>query len=98
MSPESPFATSGTGSQSRPVLRPFFLFGALALAILIGWMFWPSGAENNAHDLSRADGKSRFYATSYSKIELPPNLSLRLKLDWMWRDYSRRHRKPNPAA
>jgi hypothetical protein len=61
-------------------------------------IFWPSGPENSPYDLSRADGKSRFYATKYSKVEMSPNLSLSQKLYWTWRDYWRRHRKPNPAA
>ena len=71
---------------------------ALGLAALYAWLLWPSNTGISAFDLSREDGKSRFEATSYSKLEAPPHLPPYQQLLWAWRQYLWRHRKRNPAA
>ena len=70
----------------------------LAVAALILWVAWPRQPGIDPHDLSRADGRPRFWATTYSKRELPPNLTWRQRLGWVWMEYQRRHGKPNPTA
>jgi hypothetical protein len=98
MSIEAPLPALEGGSKTRPALRPFVLVIALVLAAYIGWLFWPSNPEDNPFDLSRADGGSRFCATTYPKEEAPANLSLRQRLLWTWAQYQRRHGKRNPTA
>jgi hypothetical protein len=66
----------------------------LCAAVFFGFVLWPSTPETEAHDLSRADGRSRFYASSYSKRQMPPNLTLRQRLFWLWLEYNRRRGKP----
>lgn len=98
MSTEAPLPARESGAKRRPALRPFFLAAVLSIAVVIGWAFWPSNPENSPFDLSRADGKSRFCATTYSKMETPSNLTLRQQLYWVWMQYRQRHGKRNPAA
>jgi hypothetical protein len=68
------------------------------MAALIGWMLWPSGPEISPYDLSSADGRPRFYTTTYSKMQIPPNLPLRQRLFWTWMQYKQRFGKRNPAV
>jgi len=98
MSIEAPLPNREIGSKTRPVLRPFVLVIAFGFAAYVGWLFWPSDPVNSPHDLSRADERSRFYATAYPKMEAPLNLSLRGRLLWTWQQYQRRQATPNPAA
>lgn len=69
-----------------------------SLAVLFGWLFWPSAPEIGAHELSRADGKPRFDVTKYPRVERPANLSLPQRIAWEWAQYKWRHRKRNPAT
>ncbi len=83
---------------TRTLFRPWFLAIALLLAALFGWLAWPADKGISAYELSRADGKSRFYATAYPKIEPPPNLTMRGRLFWKWYQLQRRYRKRTPTA
>src|SRR5262245_10838475 len=87
-------------AKKQVVVRPWFVAIIMVLAAFTGWLFWPreSESEISAIDLSRADGKPRFYATTYSKIVPATNITLRNRLFFMWMDYKRRHGKHNPAA
>ena len=99
MSTEAQLPAETTGSvKKRPALRLWILATVMGIAAFFGWLLWPSDTEISPFDLSRADGKPRFYATTYSKIQLPAKLPLRQRLLWMWTEYQRRHRKRNPAA
>jgi hypothetical protein len=102
MSPESPLPVQESVSKPQPALRPFVLVIALILAAYIGWLFWPSNPEDNAFDLSRADGRSRFYTTTYPRMGMSPTLSLSQRLlctlVQTWMQYQRRHGKRNPSA
>jgi len=99
MSTEAPLPAGKGGSpKKRPALRLWVLATALGVAAVYGWLLWPSDPEISPHDLSRADGRSRFYATSYSKLEMPRKLPLPERLLWTWTQYLRRHAKRNPAA
>src|ERR1017187_9678760 len=91
MSADAPPSGEASRSRKRPALRPLFIAAVLCIAAFVGLLFWPSNPESSPHDLSRADGRSRFYATTYPKIEAPPNLSLPERLSWEWRQYQRRH-------
>jgi hypothetical protein len=86
------------GSKKRPAVRLWIVAAALFMAALILWLAWPSNLQSDPYDLSRADGRSRFWATTYSKAEPQANLSARQRLIWKWMQYKRRHAKPNPAA
>src|SRR5664279_4463640 len=98
MSTEPCLPTPESGSRKRVALRPWFVAIVLGIAAFYGWLFWPGQPGTSPLELSRADGKTRFYATTYSKTEVPLNLSLRERLFWAWREYQRRHGKRNPAA
>ena len=98
MSIETPLPVMESKSKTRPVLRPFLLIPALILAAYIGWMFWSSNPQDDPYDLSHADGRSRFYTTTYPKLAAPPNFSLRQRLVWILKQYQWRFAKPNPAA
>ena len=94
--------TPESGSKKPSAVRPWFLTAVLGIAALIGWLAWPSEPDIGPFELSRADGRSRFYATTYSKMEMPRNLPLSQRLWWAWakykQEYRRRYSKPNPAA
>ncbi len=81
----------------RPRVRRIVLIPILALAVLIGWAYWPAAPEISPYELSSADGKSRFYVTKPPARTMPPNLSLGQQLLWKWDDFRKRHQKPNPA-
>jgi hypothetical protein len=99
MSMEAPLpAGEGGPIKKQPALRLWFLAAVLGLAALYAWLLWPSNTGISAFDLSREDGKSRFEATSFSKLEAPPHLPPYQQLLWAWRQYLWRHRKRNPAA
>ena len=99
MSREAQLPAEKTGSaRKRPALRLWFLATVLGIAAFFGWLLWPSDSEISPFDLSRADGKPRFYATTYSKMEMPRRLPLPQRLLWTWTEFQRRHRKRNPAA
>jgi len=94
MSIEAAKSVLESGPKKRPALRPLFVVGTICAAVFFGWVLWPSTQEEEAHDLSRADGRSRFCVTSYSKRQMPPNLTLRQRLFWLWMEYNRRRGKP----
>ena len=99
MSTEAQLPAETTGSvKKRPALRLWILATVMGIAAFFGWLLWPSDTEISPFDLSRADGKPRFYATTYSKMEMPRRLPLPQRLLWTWTEYQRRHRKRNPAA
>ncbi len=93
----APPATEG-GSKKRPAVRVWLVAIVLCWAVLFAWFAWPADPETSPSDLSRADGKSRFYATSYPKMGRPANLPLRQRLFWEWMRYQQSHRKRNPSA
>ncbi len=78
--------------------RPWFLAAALGAAALFAWGTRPDNPGIGAYDLSREDGKSRFYATTYAKLQKPPNLTLAQQVVWTWMQFQRRYRRRNPAA
>jgi hypothetical protein len=84
--------------KKRPAVRPWFFAIILGMAAFIAWLAWPAEPRIDAFELSRADGKSRFYATTYSTMQTPAKLSLRQRLVWWWMQYQRRHAKRNPAG
>ena len=82
-------------SPTRPALRPLFLTIILGFAGYAAWLLWPADPENrDPFALSRADGKSRFFVTTYSLREMPTNLSIGQRVIWLWMDYRRRHGRP----
>ena len=95
-STEAPLFAQESGSKKRPALRLWFLATVLGIAAFFGWLLWPSDTEISPYDLSRADGKSRLYATTYSKMEMPRRLPLPQRLLWTWTEYQRRHAKAEP--
>ena len=86
------------GAIGRAKTRPWFLAVVLGVAALIGWGAWPSDQGIAPFELSRLDGKPRFFITTYSKGEGPSNLTLSQRLDVALWEYKRRYGKPNPAA
>jgi hypothetical protein len=98
MSTEPFLPASARDPKKQAVVRPWFLTTVLGLAVLVGWLAWPSDSELNPYELSREDGRSRFYATTYAEPQVPPNLTLPQLLSWKWIRYKQRHGKPNPAA
>jgi hypothetical protein len=98
MSVQAPLPAPESGSKKRAAVRPWFVAAVLCLAALVAWLAWPSDPERNPYDLSRADGKSRFYATTYPRTQRPANLTLLQRLTWEWVQYRQRHGKRNPAA
>jgi len=98
MSTEPCLLTPESGAKKRVALRPWFVAIVLGIAAFYGWLFWPTESGTDPFELSRADGRPRFYATTYSKMEVPPNFSLRERLFWAWGQYQRRHGKRNPVA
>jgi len=98
MSTEPPLPAPESGSKKRPALRLWLVTTVLAIAALILWLAWPGESGIDPYELSRADGKSRFWATAYPRMQQPPNLPLRQRVFWAWTQYKRRHGKPNPAA
>jgi hypothetical protein len=99
MSAEVPLANWKSGSpKKRRALRLWFLATVLGIAAFYGWLLWPSDTAISPYDLSRADGKPRFYATTFPKLEPPRNLPVPQRLLWTVAQYQRRHRKPNAAA
>jgi hypothetical protein len=88
------------GEAKKPaVVRLWFVATVLGLAALYAWLVWPSSELGiDVFTLSREDGKSRFYATTYSKMQRPPHLRLYQRVVWTWMEYQRRHGKRNPAA
>ena len=96
MSTEPPLPSE---AKKRALVRPWFVATVLGIAAFVTWLAWPSSESGIApFTLSNADGKSRFYATTYSKMQTPPNLPLRQRLFWAWMQYQRRYGKRNPAA
>lgn len=77
--------------------RPWFLLIVLGVAAFVAWWAWPRASDVSVLDFSRADGKPRFWATSYPKTDFS-NLTLWQRLYITWIDYRRRHATPNPAA
>lgn len=98
MNTETPLPELGHGAKKQPTVRIWLLVAALAVAALLGWSAWPSNPGISPYDLSREDGKSRFWLTCYPKVELRSSLPVRQRLQWKWTQYTRRFRKPNPAA
>jgi len=98
MNPEAPVPVAREKAEKRPAFRWWFLICILVFAALIGWAFWPSESEISPYDLSRADGKSRFYATSYPKTQLPPDATVKQRFHGWWKKIQERFGKKNPAA
>lgn len=98
MSTEPPLPTRESGSKNRVAVRPWFVVTVLGMAAFILLLAWPSESGIGLTELSRADGRPRFYATTYSKTQAPPNLTLGQRLFWAWEQYQRRHGKRNPTA
>ncbi len=91
-------ATTEKAPERRPVVRVWLIAVVLFLAAVFAWSTWPERPESSPYELSRADGKSRFYATTYPKQYPPANMTLRQRLIWDWLQYRRRHHKPNAVA
>ena len=98
LSTDAPPRAEGSRSRKRPALRPLLVVAVLGIAAFIGLLFWPSNPGISPYDLSNEDGRSRFCATTFSEMQMPPNLSLHQRLYWSWLQYKRRHGKRNPAA
>jgi hypothetical protein len=90
--------STDSGSKKKAAVRLWFVGTVLGLAVFILLLAWPSESGINPSELSRADGRPRFYATTYSKMQAPPNLTLAQRLFWAWDQYQRRHGKRNPLA
>ena len=91
--------TATTGPKKRRLfLRPVFLVIVLAFAVFFGWLLWPVGPQISPYDLSRQDGKSRFFATKLQEFSPGPNLNFTQRLYWKWVMFTRTHGKRNPAA
>lgn len=90
--------TSQDAPRKRPVARLWVVALALAFGTFFLWIEWPTGSDIDPISLSNEDGKSRFWVTTHSKMELSPNIPWRTRLMWKWIDFQKRHRKPNPAA
>ncbi|HWQ93768.1 MAG TPA: hypothetical protein VN673_19050 [Clostridia bacterium] len=90
--------TTESVPKKRPVIRVWFVAVVLCWAAFFAWILWPANPKDSPYDLSRADGKLRFYATSYPKAQRPANLTLDQRVAWEWRQYQRRHRKRNPSV
>lgn len=97
MSTDSAVPPDESAPKKRAVIRPWFVATVLCLAAVFAWAVWPSGPESNPYDLSRADGKSRFWATTYPRMQRPTNLTLAQRLAWEWMQYQNRHGKRNPT-
>ncbi len=98
MSTELTLPSPESGSKKRPGPRLWFVATVLAVAALILWLVWPAESGIDPYELSRADGRSRFWATAYPIMQTPPNLPLHERVFWAWTQFKRRHGKPNPAA
>ena len=98
MNTEAPLPDRQSRREKRPALRPLFLAAVLGLAAFFGLLLWPVNPGISPIDLSREDGRSRFYTTTFSKMVMPPNLTLRDRLFWTWRKYQRLYEKRNPTA
>ena len=98
MSTEPPPPAPESGSKKQAAVRLWFVATVLGLAAFIVLLFWPSESGSDPFELSRADGRSRFYATTYAKAQAPPNLALSQRLFWVLTQYQRCYGKRNPAA
>ncbi len=102
MSTEPPLPDPEGGLKKRRVIRPWFLAVVLGMAAVVGWLAWPANESGlSAFDLSRADGRPRFYATTYPRREAmraPRNFTPMQRLFWAWMNYKQRYGKRNPAA
>lgn len=78
-------------------MRPWFLLVVLGFAAGLTWLVWPSQPGVSVIELSRADGKPRFWATTYATVDLS-NLTLPERIHYVWMKYMRRRAKVNPAA
>ena len=87
--------TADSVSDKRPVVRIWLLASVLCCGALFTWLNWPQDPESTPQDLSRRDGKPRFYATTYPKMQLPANLPLPQRLKWQWILYKQRYLKRN---
>jgi len=79
-------------------VRPLLLLIIAGLAVFIGWLAWPRGSSDSPFELSRADGRPRFYATEYSTPSPPPNLGVVQSLYWNWAQFRNRRAARNPAT
>jgi len=75
---------------------------ALALAAVLGWVLFSTNEvpapDADPHELSRADGRSRFWPTRYSVAVLPANSSFRVRLVAAWMQFRQRHSRKNPTS
>ena len=96
MSPEPPLTIPESGLKKGAAVRLWVISVALGVAACTLWFAWP--CERDPFQLSLADGKLRFVATSRSKMNRPPYLRLIERLKWDWEKLAAYHRKPNPGA
>ncbi len=96
MNTNSKVLPTESASKSNAVLRLWFLLLFLSAAVFITWLAWPSKPEVPVVELSKADGKPRFWVTNHSKMNQSSMNSLQ-RLFWDWYEYKRRT-WPNPAA
>jgi hypothetical protein len=89
-----------SGSKKRLAVRPWFVAAVLVVAAIIAWATWPSDEGIDPYELSRTDGRARFYATSYPKVQpaLGPGVTVPQRIAWEWWQLKRRFSKPNPSA
>jgi len=66
--------------------RPLLLVVLFGVAVVVGWLIWSYlSPQPDAYELSRADGRPRFHATTSPKYEPPRDLSILERLAWHWR-------------
>lgn len=98
MSTKSTLPSVESGPRKSTVVWPWFVTAVLCLAALFAWLAWPTEPEGIPYDLSRADGRSRFYVTTFPKAERPANLTLLQRLEWEWVQHRQRYGKRRLAA
>jgi len=98
MSTEITLPAPESESKKRPAVRLWLVATTLVLAAFILWLAWPAEQGSNPYDLSRADGRPRFWATAYRRMELPQDLPLRVRVFLPWTQFKRHHGLATPAA
>ncbi len=88
--------TSEGASGRKSAKRLWLLLIALSALVGITWLAWPSKPEVPVLEMSKADGKPRFWVTNYSKVNRS-GMNFFQRLFWDWYEYKRRT-WPNPAG
>ncbi len=91
----TPLSTAENAPRKRWAADPWFIASVMAVAAVVLWLSCPGDPGADVVSLSRADGKPRFWESSYSKAQMPPHLTLYQRLYWSWDDYRRRNGKGN---